>query len=119
MGTMGRSEFERQNRDLRRRRLSDAAPPRCQHRRSGRFQHLRPGFWNFPDAAGQSAGSRIAWAYFRSRDVSYIVVEPGVGGVRPYLLEIGDPRFRNQFEPVYTDATTSPPTVIFKVVETK
>jgi hypothetical protein len=65
-------------------------------------------------------GPEAAWAYFGSRGVSYVVVEPDVGGgVRPYLLEIGDPRFRNQFEPVYTDQTTSPPTVIFKVVEPK
>jgi hypothetical protein len=68
---------------------------------------------------GNLPGPESAWAYFESRGVSYVVVEPGVGGVRPYMLEIGDPRFRNRFEPVFTDATTSPPTVIFKVVVTK
>ena len=67
---------------------------------------------------GNLPGPESAWPYFRSRDVSYVIVGPD-SDAPLYLLEIGDPRFRNQFEPVYTDATTSPPTVIFKVVGTK
>jgi hypothetical protein len=68
---------------------------------------------------GNLPGPESAWAYFRSREVSYVVVGTGPPEARPYLLEIGNPKYRNYFEPVYADRTASPNVAIFKVAGTQ